>query len=104
MASSTGVGAFYGTGVFGVDKYGSYGVRISVDQVSGQGSIGTVNIVTGEAAKPTSVYGVIVAGVVTINTTLFDYNAVASGYNRPRTVYIPRQTTSKDRTVLVPAR
>lgn len=104
MASSTDVGAIYGTGIYGIDKYGAYGVRISVDKVTGQGSIGSVNIVTGEAAKPTTVYGIITAGTVIISTTLFDYNGAASSYNRPRTVYIPRQSTSKERTVLVPAR
>lgn len=63
----------------------------------------TLNILENEVVIPPSVSAIIALGTVTINTTFFDYNSVASLYSRTRAVYIPRQTTSKERTVIVPA-
>lgn len=63
----------------------------------------TLNIIENEVVVPPSASAIIALGTVTINTTSFDFNSVASLYSRIRTVHIPRQTTSKERTVIVPA-
>ena len=40
-------------------------------------------------------------GTVAVTVTVFDYAAVASLYDGKRTVYVERQSTGKERTVLV---
>jgi hypothetical protein len=42
-------------------------------------------------------------GVVSVTTTLFNYEALKALYERKRTVYIPRVSSSSDRTVMVSA-
>jgi hypothetical protein len=44
-----------------------------------------------------------VVGNVTVTVVVFDYNAVASLYDRTRAVLVERKTTSKERTIDVAA-
>jgi hypothetical protein len=63
----------------------------------------TLTILENEVVVPPSSPLIINAGTVLVTTTAFNFNAVASQYDRNRTVYIHRRTTSKERTVIVPA-
>ena len=42
-------------------------------------------------------------GIVAVTVSVFDYAAVASLYDRKRTVYVERQSTAKERTMIVMA-
>lgn len=66
-------------------------------------SVGSVTVLENEVQIPPAVVGSFVVGTVTINTTAFNFNAVASQYSRTRTAYIPRKPTAKERTVIIPA-
>lgn len=76
---------------------------VPVTGTSASGSIGTVTILENEVQIPIGVSGTGIAGTVTITTTAFNYAAVASQYSAARAVLVLRRTTSKDRTVMVPA-
>lgn len=76
---------------------------VTITGVFATGSIGSVTILENEVQIPPAVVASFVVGTVTINTTAFDFNAVASQYSRTRTAYIPRKPTAKERTVIIPA-
>lgn len=66
------------------------------------GSIGTgFTILENEVQIPTGVTSTGFAGLVTISTTTFNYQAVREQYARNRTVLVRRRTTSNDRTIYV---
>jgi hypothetical protein len=76
---------------------------VAVTGVFGTTAVGTVVILENEViTSPTSI-AVLTAGNLTITTTSFNFNAVASQYSRSRTAYIPRRSTAKERTVIIPA-
>lgn len=109
MASSTTTftGALYGTGEYGIARYGRVftNVSISVDGVSATASAGTVTV-SGDITTSVLVTGVSCKGFVgnvSITTTQFNYVAVREQYGRARTVYVRRRTTANDRTVYVAA-
>lgn len=65
MASSTSTGAIYGTGIYGTDSYGEYGVEIIVDGVSATATADPDIVITADATHSiTSVQGVGAAGGV----------------------------------------
>lgn len=65
MASSTFTGAVYGTGVYGTDSYGQYGVEIIVDGLSATATADPDVVITADATHSiTSVQGVGAAGGV----------------------------------------
>lgn len=75
----------------------------TVTGVFGTTAVGTVVILENEViVSPTSI-AVLIAGNLTISTTSFNFNAVASQYSRNRTAYVPRKPTDKERTVIIPA-
>ena len=76
---------------------------VPVTGVTAATNAGVVTILENEVQIPTGVSATGVAGTVSISTTSFDYNAVASQYAAARAVLVLRRTTSKDRTVRVPA-
>jgi hypothetical protein len=76
---------------------------VTLTGVFGTTNIGTVVILENEViTSPTSI-AVLIAGNLTITTTSFNFNSVASQYSRNRTAYVPRKPSSKERTVIVPA-
>lgn len=76
---------------------------VTVTGVFGSTATGTVGILENEVVIPTSLLVVITAGVLTISTTAFNFNAVAAQYSRNRTAYVPRKPTAQERTVIIPA-
>lgn len=65
MASSTSTGAVYGTGIYGTNSYGEYGVQIIVDGVSATATADPDIVITADATHSiTSVQGVGAAGGV----------------------------------------
>lgn len=74
-----------------------------VNGVSVTASVGTVQ--TAENARPTftGVSGTARLGAITVVNTSFDYIAVREQYDRTRTVYIARRSSSNDRTVYIAA-
>lgn len=63
MASSTLTGAIYGTGVYGTDSYGEYGVQVIVDGLSATATADPDIVITADATHSiTSVQGVGAAG------------------------------------------
>jgi hypothetical protein len=60
-------------------------------------------ILENEVLTLASVQGNALVGTPIINATIFDFNTVADLYDRSRVVYVFRRTTSKDRTVMIPA-
>lgn len=76
---------------------------VAVTGVFGTGAVGTVTILENEVIVSPTTIAVLTAGVLTINTTVFNFNAVASQYSRNRTAYVPRKPTSQERTVIIPA-
>lgn len=76
---------------------------VPITGVFATGAVGTVNIFENELiVSPTNI-AVLTVGVLTVNTTVFNFNAVASQYSRNRTAYVPRKPTSQERTVIIPA-
>ena len=65
-------------------------------------STNNVDVFENEVVIPLGLQAESNVGSVAISVTLFDYTAVADQYDRRRTVYVERKTTSKDRTVNVP--
>jgi hypothetical protein len=61
--------------------------------------VGTVAI--GNTVTPTGVVGTTAAGQTTETGIIFDFVAVRDLYDRKRTVYIPRRSTSQEREALV---
>jgi hypothetical protein len=96
--------------VIGVEGIGAIGVPtvLCFANVSLSGVFATISansaltILENEVVVPPSSPLIINAGTVLVTTTAFNFNAVASQYDRNRTVYIHRRTTSKERTVIVP--
>jgi hypothetical protein len=76
---------------------------VDITGVFGTPSIGTVTILENEVITSSTNIAVLTAGNITITTTSFNFNSVASQYSRNRTAYIPRRPSSKERTVIVPA-
>ncbi len=110
MASSTtsNTGAFYGTGVFGTDRYGAASNNLTMfpDGVSGTGQIGSVSINAEEVGIPKIVNvngtrGTTGLGSISLTTNVFDFNTVTNKYERRRTVYVHRRSNNLDRTVKV---
>ena len=110
MASSTtnNTGAFYGTGVFGTDRYGvaSSNLTMFPDGVSGTGQVGSPNINTEAIGVPKVVnvngtQGTTGLGSISLTTNVFDFNTVKNNYERRRTVYVHRRSTDSDRIVKV---
>ena len=62
-------------------------------------SVGTVAI--GNTVTPTGVVGTTAAGQTTETGIIFDFVAVRDLYDRKRTVYVPRKSTSQEREALV---
>jgi len=78
----------------------------NVYEIIGVGATSALGSVTvAENARPTfdGVFAIGVVGAVGITTVVFNYNAVASLYDRRRTVFVDRRSSSKDRTVAVAA-
>ena len=71
--------------VFGVATYGT----------------STYGIINSRTFIPDGVKATSSLGEESITATQFDYTAVADNYERRRTVYVHRSTTSSDRTVKV---
>ena len=110
MASSTtnNTGAFYGTGVFGTDRYGvaSNNLTMFPDGVSGTGQIGSLNITTeavgiAKIVNVNGTQGTTGLGSISLTTNVFDFNTVKDNYERRRTVYVHRRSNNADRTVKV---
>lgn len=78
-------------------------IAAAVTGSAGTGSVGTTTILENEVQTPTGVSGTGTMGTVSVSTTAFNYAAVASQYSAARAVLVLRKTTSKDRTVRVPA-
>jgi hypothetical protein len=76
---------------------------VTITGVFSTGSIGTVNILENEVIISPTTIAVLTAGVLTISTTAFNFNAVAAQYSRNRTAYVPRKPTAQERTVIIPA-
>lgn len=76
---------------------------VSVTGNSASGSVGTAVILENEVQVLAGVSATGRTGTVTVTTTAFNYAAVASQYDAARAVLVLRRTTSKDRTVRVPA-
>lgn len=76
---------------------------VSVTNNAATGSVGSVVVLENEVQIPTGVSATGQAGTVSITTTTFNYDAVASQYAAARAVLVLRKGTSKDRTVRVPA-
>ncbi len=49
----------------------------------------------------TSLVSSVVLGNISVSNTNFDYNSVASLYDRTRTIYVDRKSSSKERTVVI---
>lgn len=119
------------TGVEGVGEVGTITLEtnnyLDVGSVVASGQIGTVVVaakarvtVTGvfatgfindnlvilenEVLTPPSVSATGAIGIPVVTGVIFDFNTVADLYNRSRVAYVFRRTTSKDRTVIVPAK
>ena len=110
MASSTtnNTGAFYGTGVFGTDRYGvaSNNLTMFPDGVSGTGQVGSLNITTEAIGVPkvenvNGTQGTTGLGSISLTTNVFNFNTVKDNYERRRTVYVHRRSTDSDRIVKV---
>ncbi len=71
--------------------------------IAGTTAVGTVVILENEVQGPIGVSGTSTVGTVSVTTTAFDYAAFAAQYSAARAVLVLRKTTSKDRTVRVPA-
>ena len=76
---------------------------ITVTGVFGTTAVGTVTVLENEVLQSPTTIAVLIAGVLTVSTTSFNFNATASQYSRNRTVYVPRKTTTQERTVIIPA-
>ena len=96
-----------GSGVEGTVNVGTVVAKVNITVpatgISATGSIGSVVVLENEVQIPTGVSATGNTGTVTVTTTAFDFNAVASQYSAARAVLVLRRTTSKDRTVRVPA-
>lgn len=75
---------------------------VTLGQLTGSVN-GAVNIFENELHIITSVQAVATAGTLSFVINSFDYEAVADQYSTARTVYVGSRSTSKSRTVLVPA-
>lgn len=76
---------------------------VTVTGLFNTGAIGTVTVLENEVIVSPTTIAVLTAGVLTISTTVFNFNAVASQYSRNRTAYVPRKPTAQERTVIIPA-
>jgi hypothetical protein len=76
---------------------------VTVTGVFGTTAVGTVVILENEVIPSPTTIAVLIAGNLTVTTTAFNFNAVASQYSRNRTAYVPRKPSSKERTVIIPA-
>ena len=70
---------------------------------SSTGSIGSVLVLENEVQIPSSLSATLQLGTVAVTVNVFNFNTTASQYSRYRTAYVPRRTTAKDRTVIIPA-
>ena len=78
--------------------------NVSITGVFATGFINsTLVILENEVYTPPSVFLIGSITTPTVVTTIFNFNAVASLYDRRRTVFVPRRTTSAERTVYVSA-
>jgi hypothetical protein len=84
------------------DAEAAINIAALVSGVSATTSLGTIAVFENEVEVPDSSFATGIAGTVTITTTSFNYGAVADQYDRKRTVFVSRQTTASDRTILVP--
>jgi hypothetical protein len=96
------------TGLVGVEGISSLGIvaalakaLVTISGVSATTALG--DVVVANNARPTfdGVSATGAVGTVTVTTTIFDYPAVAHLYDRRRTIYVERQSTAKERTVMV---
>lgn len=79
MGTTIKDGAAFGVGVYGVDAYGVSGVTYIPD-----GLVFTTSV-----------------GVVSVSTTLFDFNAVKELYEVNRTAYVEGRTNAESRFIYV---
>jgi len=107
-STSSNTGAFYGTGVFGTDRYGvaSNNLTMFPDGVSGTGQVGSPNTTTEAIGVPKVVnvngtQGTTGLGSISLTTNVFNFNTVKDNYERRRTVYVHRRSTDSDRIVKV---
>ena len=96
--------------VDGIDSTGSVGSTnvygngyTSIVGVYSNSNIGSVVVELPIDFTLQSLFTACEIGNVTINNVVFDYNAVANLYDRTRTIYIDRKSSSKDRTIDITA-
>jgi hypothetical protein len=80
----------------------------AVVTVTGVFATGFINdnlvILENEVVIPPSVSATGAVGIPVVTGVIFDFNTVANLYSRSRVAYVFRRTTSKDRTVIIPAK
>jgi hypothetical protein len=76
-------------------------VDVLVNGVQTTSALGTAVATADANTLVTGLLTTSALGNETVNTTQFNYNAVSALYDRKRTVYVNRRSTSQDRTVYV---